>query len=328
MTEEKRNYFRFVEVADHIYAAISPAEPLDITDAGLMDNFSNAGLVLRGGGLVCDTCFTLPQAEELKAFCTETLGHPPETVVNTHGHWDHYWGNQVFAGARVLGHRGVMKDCAGDKNKLPVFKLLHGSKLVQGLLNRVMGGQFKGWLPAGQPFRMVVRQGEKDFDLTGVTPTPPAELFEEKTVLQLGDTRAELIPLGAVHSSSDTIVWLPNERVLFAGDIFADCSLPMSMAAARRWLEVLDYILDELRPLAIVPGHGEVYDAARAESQRAYFRALVDRFEQYYTDTIPEQQLLEKMNLGEFIDHRPRLAWVMAAKALFKERRSAAKAKG
>lgn len=323
MNSQKGTHFRFVEVAEDIYAAIAPAQELDITDAGMMDNFSNAGLILRGGGLVCDTCFDLPHAEELKAFCVEKLGHAPQTVVNTHGHWDHYWGNQAFAGARIMGHRDMLKDCAGDKSKVPVFRLLHGSRFIQGLLNRVMGGQFKGYLPAGTPFRMVVKQTEHDFDLAGIVPAPPADLFEEKTVLDLDGTRVELIPVGAVHSSSDTVVWLPEERVLFAGDIFADCSLPMNVEAAHRWLKVLDTILDELRPVAIVPGHGEVYDAARAESQRAYFRALVERFDQYYTDMVTEKELIEKINLSDYIDHRPRLAWIMAVKMMLKERRKA-----
>lgn len=323
MREEKGTRFRFLEVAKNVYAAIAPAEELDITDAGMMDNFSNAGLILRGGGLVCDTCFDLPHAQELKAFCIEKLGHAPQTVVNTHGHWDHYWGNQVFADARIMGHQDMLGDCLGDKKKVPVFKLLYGSKFVQGLLNRMMGGQFKGYLPTGKPFQMVVKQTEHDFDLTGVVPTPPTDLFEEKTVLDLDGMRVELIPVGAVHSGSDTIVWMPEERVLFAGDIFADCSLPMNMEAARRWLKVLDYILDELRPAAIVPGHGEVYDAARAESQRAYFRALVERFELYYTDTISEKELIDKIDLSDHIKHRPRLAWIMAVKMMLKERRKA-----
>lgn len=323
MNEIKTTRFRFVELAENVYAAIAPAEGLDITDAGLMDNFSNAGLVLRGGGLVCDTCFDLPHAKELLAFSEEKLGHAPQTVVNTHGHWDHYWGNQVFEGARIVGHRDMSKDCAGDKNKVPVFKLLHSSRFVQKLLSRMMGGQFKGYLPKGRPFQMVVKLTEHDFDLSGVIPTPPTEWINERTVLDCGGTTVEVIPVGAVHSSSDTVVWLPKEKILFAGDIFADCSLPMDLEAARRWLKVLDYILDELQPAFIVPGHGEVYDPARAESQRSYFRALVDRFEQSYTDTITEQELLQKVDLSDFIDHRPRLAWIMAVKTMLKEKRKA-----
>lgn len=322
MSERQTEGFRFVEVAPQIYAAISPAQGLDITDAGLMDNFSNAGIILCGEGLVCDTCFDLPHARELLDFCREQTGHSPKYVVNTHGHWDHFWGNQVFEGSALMGHKDIVKDCASSgKKAVPLFKMIYRSKGLRGILSKLMAGQFKGHLPEGKPFQMVVELTDKDFDLTGVVPTPPTVLFEGKTVLDLGDCRVELIPLGAVHSASDTVAWLPKEKILFAGDIFADCSLPTSLPGARRWLEVLDYILDELCPVAIVPGHGEVYNLERAKSQRDYFRALVEQFEAAYTDTISQEALLDKMDLSEYLDHRPRLAWIMSVKNMFAQAR-------
>lgn len=221
-----------------------------------------------------------------------------------------------------MGHKDIVKDCAASgKRAVPLFKMIYRSKGLRKILSKVMAGQFKGYLPKDQPFRMVVELTNNDFDLTGVTPTPPTIFFEGKTILELGECKVELIPLGAVHSSSDTVVWLPEEKVLFAGDIFADCSLPTSISAARRWLKVLDYILDELCPVVIVPGHGEVYDLARARSQRDYFGALVEQFEANYTDTITQEELLGKMDLTRYIDHRPRLAWIMSVKNMFSEAR-------
>jgi len=77
---------KFIEVAKDIYAAITPATDFDITDAGMMDNFSNSAFISRGEGLVSDTFFDLPHAMELKEFCIEKSGHVPGIVVNTHGH--------------------------------------------------------------------------------------------------------------------------------------------------------------------------------------------------------------------------------------------------
>ena len=120
---EKR--IRFIEVAKDIYAAITPVTEMDITDAGMMDNFSNSAYIARGEGLVSDTFFDLPHATELKEFCVEKSGQAPGIVVNTHGHWDHFWGNQVFEEATIIGHKDMLKDCTGDEKKVPVFKLLH-----------------------------------------------------------------------------------------------------------------------------------------------------------------------------------------------------------
>lgn len=307
---------RFVEVAKDVYAALTPVRPLDLTDAGLMNNFSNSAYIARGDGLVCDTFFDLAHARELQTFCLQTGGRSPGLVVNTHGHWDHYWGNQVFAQARILGHRDLLQDCAGDKAKLRAFKLLNGSRAAQAAVSGLEGRQLKRYLPQGQSFRFIVQATGRDFDLRGVVPTPPSELFTQDTTLDLDGMQVQLLHLGAIHSSSDTVVWLPAERVLFAGDVFADCSAPTSLAAGKRWLAAMDRILDQLQPEVIVPGHGVVYDRARAENQREYFRALLSQFEQYYTDTISPDELCDRIDVQQYIDHRPRLGWVLAVQAM------------
>ena len=306
----------YVEVAKDIYAAITPVEGLDITDAGMMDNFSNSAYINRGGGLICDTFFDLPHAEELKAFCVRKSGHAPGIVINTHGHWDHFWGNQVFEGAKIIGHKDMLKDCAGDEKKVPVFKILHNSRFVQNLIAGIMTVAFKKNLPAGKKAKFIVCVGDHDFDLTGVVPKIPDTLLEGNTVLDLDGMEVHLIHLGAIHSSSDLIVWIPSEKVLFAGDIFADCSLPMSIEGGKKWIQVLDYILDELQPEVIIPGHGEVYDRARAESQREYFKSLITQVEQNYTPDIKNDRLIAKIDVHKYIDHRPRLAWVMAVNGM------------
>ena len=316
MEEYKTNRIRYMEVARDIYAAIAPADGLDITDAGMMDNFSNSAYINRGKGLVCDTFFDLPHAQDLKDFCVQKSGHAPGIVINTHGHWDHFWGNQVFEGADVIGHKDMLKDCTGDEKKVPIFKFLHNSKGIQKLLAGMMTAAFKKQLPAGKKAKFIVSLGEKDFDLTGVVPQLPNTLLEDNMVLDLDGTEVHLIHLGAVHSSSDLIVWIPSEKLLFAGDIFADCSMPMSIEGGKRWIAVMDYILDELQPEIIVPGHGEVYDRARAENQRAFFTSLISQIEENYTPGIKNKDLIAKIEVSQYIDHRPRLGWVMAANGM------------
>ena len=315
------NRIRIQEVARDIYAAITPAEGLDITDAGMMDNFSNSAYINRGEGLVCDTFFDLPHAQELRDFCVQKSGHAPKYVINTHGHWDHFWGNQVFDGATIMGHKDMLKDCSGDKGKVPVFRFLHGSKGVQKLLGGLMTAMFRKNLPEGKRAAFIVRVGEKDFDLTDVVPKPPDVLFEKNTTLDLNGTEVHLIHLGAIHSSSDTVVWIPSERVLFAGDIFADCSLPMSLDAGKKWIRILDYILDDLRPEVIVPGHGEVYDRSRAEDQRDYFKSLISQVEKNFTPTTKNNELINMIDVSKYIDHRPRLAWILAANSMISDLR-------
>jgi len=321
MEDYKTQRIHYVEVAKDIYAAITPADGLNITDAGMMDNFSNSAYINRGDGLICDSFFDLPHAKDLQDFCVKKSGHAPKYVVNTHGHWDHFWGNQVFEGTTIIGHRDMLKDCADDQKKVPIFKLLHSSKLIQNIMSGVMSGMFKKNLPAGKKAKFIVHVGDHDFDLNGVKPKVPDVLFDQNTTLDLGGTKVQLLHMGAIHSSSDTVVWIPSEKVLFAGDIFADCSLPMNLESGKRWIQVLDYLLDDLQPEVIVPGHGEVYDRSRAESQRAYFRSLIEQFEKYYTPDIRPEELIAKIDVSKYIDHRPRLAWIMTVNMMVKEMR-------
>lgn len=321
MKEYKTAKIRYIEVARDIYAAITPAEELDITDAGMMDNFSNSAYINRGEGLVCDTFFDLPHAQDLREFCIQQSGHSPKYVINTHGHWDHFWGNQVFEEASIMGHKDMLQDCAEDKKKVPIFKLLCSSKFLQSLADGLMNAMFGKYLPKGQTAKLIVQVGQRDFDLTGVEPKQPDVLFEHSTVLDLDGTAVRLIPLGPIHSSSDTVVWIPSEKVLIAGDIFADCSMPMSMEGCKRWISVMDYVLDELQPEIIVPGHGEIYDRARAETQRAYFKSLLSQVEEQSPQTGNVHQLIERINVDQYLDHRPRLAWIMAVNAMSQEQK-------
>lgn len=316
MVEIKTERIKYVEIAKDIYAAITPACGLDITDAGMMDNFSNSAYINRGEGLVCDTFFDLPHAQDLKDFCIQKSGHAPKYVINTHGHWDHFWGNQVFDGATVIGHKDMIKDCADDQKKVGVFRFLYRSNALQNLLTSIVTMVFKKYLLAGKKAKVVVKLTDHDFDLTGVKPQLPNELFDENITLDLDGTQVQIINLGAIHSSSDTVVWIPSEKVLFAGDIFADCSSPLSMEAWPKWLAVLDYILDELQPEYIVPGHGEVYDRARAENQREYFKSLWGQFHEHYTPDSKADDLLKKIDVRKYIDHRPRLGWIMAVNGM------------
>ena len=89
----------------------------------------------------------------------------------------------------------------------------------------------------------------------------------------------------------------------------------------KKWIQVLDYILDELQPEVIVPGHGEVYDRTRAESQREYFRELISQIENNYTPGIKNKDLIAKIDVSKYIDHRPRLGWIMAANGMIGELR-------
>lgn len=111
----------------------------------------------------------------------------------------------------------------------------------------------------------------------GTLPELPNRLIEGPDAsLELGGTVFEFRHRGGGHTPGDMVVWLPQSRVLFAGDtVYVDRLLAIiPVSSTRNWLETFT-ALEQLAPRHIVPGHGRVTDLTTARTQtRAYLEAL------------------------------------------------------
>ena len=86
--------------------------------------------------------------------------------------------------------------------------------------------------------------------------TWPTIVFEKRLTLMLGRLRVELMQLGRGHTKGDTVVWLPDERILFSGDLVEFDATPYTGDAyLGDWPATLDAIA-ALRPQKLVPGRG------------------------------------------------------------------------
>lgn len=192
---------------------------------------NNAGILTSGGeAAVIDTAATLARARTLRETVVGLAGRPPRVVVNTHFHGDHTFGNCVFADeALIIAHEGTRE------------QVLAAGLHLQGLWPDVEWGE--------------------------VTVTPPNLLYRDHTTLHIGGILAELIRLGPAHTSDDTVVWLPEQSVLFTGDLVMSGVTPFCpMGSLSGSLEAIDQ-LRALGARTIVTGHGpvagpEVFDTA------------------------------------------------------------------
>jgi cyclase len=183
---------------------------------------SNAG-VLTGtrDTVVIDTMATVPRARALRAAVDRLSPGTGRLLVNTHHHGDHTFGNAVFGpSAAILAHRAAYTEMADT-----------------GLaLTRL-------W---------------PDVAWGAVEVTLPTVTFEERVTVHLGDRQAELIHLGTAHTTNDVVVWLPAERVLFAGDVVLSGATPFAlMGSVAGSLAVIEQ-LRALDPVTVVCGHGPV----------------------------------------------------------------------
>jgi glyoxylase-like metal-dependent hydrolase (beta-lactamase superfamily II) len=200
------------------------------------------GVVGGAAGLVViDTRASHRLADTLREELAQLPGSVT-AVVNTHGHWDHVFGNARFVPTPIWGHLR----CATMITE-------RGEEMRARLIEAYGADQF-----------------------AEVVLTPPSELFGEAATLDLGDRQVELRHLGRGHTDNDIVISVPDAGVLFAGDLLENApapgfgdSFPIAWAeTGRRLLELVDG--------AVVPGHGDPFDRAFAERQVAELGMLAE----------------------------------------------------
>jgi glyoxylase-like metal-dependent hydrolase (beta-lactamase superfamily II) len=233
---------RFELVAPGVFAFIGDIGPRTAANEALN---ANLGLVVtRDGSILIDSGATRAGARRIQEAVRRVTDVPLRWVINT-GTQDHRWlGNGHFAamGAELIVH----------ENALPDMRSRAGDQLqaLRALLGAAADGTEATW-----PTRLV----------SGVD-----------TRLELGGTALHLMHHGGGHTPGDTMVWLPQARVLFTGDIaYVERLLAvLPVSNTKHWLTALD-AMPSLAAHHIVPGHGRVTDLATVQRQtRAYLVAL------------------------------------------------------
>ena len=205
----------------------------------------NIGVILgRDAALVIDTRTTHVQAREILDDLRELTSAPVEIVVDTHGHFDHAFGNRVFRPATIWGHVGCrpFMERTGDARR-----------------ERIMSE-----LPdlAG--------------DIRAVEIDPPDRSFEEHAVVEVGGRQVELRFLGRGHTDHDVVVLVPGTGVVFAGDLLEEGAVPsFGDSYPLEWPVTVDRLAPLVEAIAI-PGHGDPGGPDWVREQAAELRAVAE----------------------------------------------------
>ncbi len=109
-------------------------------------------------------------------------------------------------------------------------------------------------------------------------------LFDREYTIDLGGVSVRLLALGSTHTPGDTMVFVEQDRVLFAGDVVM-VKAPVAFgqtSSAATWVDVLKQI-EPLRPAVVVPAHGPVGDGGAVGQQRALIETLQARVRELKT---------------------------------------------
>ncbi len=187
---------------------------------------SNAAFVVTGDGVVVVDALGTPALGRalLRAIRTVT-GQPIRRVIVTHYHADHFYGLEAFkaAGAEVWAHFEGRTYLESDEARKRLEQRRTDLAPWFDASTRLVAAD--RWLPA-------------------------------ETSFELGGVRFELVHLGPAHAPDDLVVVLPQDGVVFSGDIIFGGRLPfVGEADSKRWLAAIDRLLG-LHPRLLVSGHG------------------------------------------------------------------------
>jgi len=259
------------KVIDNIYALVGDIGPRTEENQAL--NNTLGFIITDKGVLLVGTGATEKAAALIEASIKKVTDKPIIQIINI-GSQDHHWmGNSYFL-----------------KKKIPVTALLRTSKTqkeqIENNLSRLDGSSITH-LRADK-----IKVGDKLIN---------ADTFKFK----VDNTHFELHYLGDAHFPNDAILWLPKEKVLFAGDmVFNDRMLgvqPYSMS--RPWLAAFKK-MEAMKPLFVIPGHGQAGSLAKGKKDTGdYLNWLVDEVSKAKEDWEDLGEMVERLSKTTQFSH-------------------------
>lgn len=262
--------------------------------------WSNSGFVTDGeASLLVDTLFDLKLTREMLEALRASIPASAsiDVLVNTHADGDHTFGNQLVTGARIIGTQGTVDD----------FARFDPAVLENVCLNAEKFGS------AG----VFMRECFRPFDFSGIELTPPTETFSGTLDLMVGEKKVQLIEVGPSHSLGDALVYVPDDKVLYTGDILFTKGTPIAWyGPVKRWIDVCDRVLD-MDVETIVAGHGPLSTKDDVRRMRDYLSYISERARPLYDAGMDYLQAAYEIDLGEYRDWNDAERVVVSMQTLF-----------
>jgi cyclase len=269
--------YDFEALADGVYAGVARDEGLALSNSGLVN--------LENGVLVFDTSSTLRAARDFEAVGAELAGGPPTLAANSHWHFDHVLGNQVYSQVPIYATRRTREILTQDPQR--VLEGLRPDALERDAAELDRRARETGSARHREECELFARLNRgmaaesKELRLT-----PPNSAFDGRIRIP-GDRTAELLTFGSGHTEGDAVLFLPGERVLFAGDlVVVDHHPNLAGGDPEHWLSVLAE-LDRLGAERVVPGHGRIASRNAIDWMRDYLSSILPLAETQGSASLP-----------------------------------------
>jgi len=286
---QKTKAYKFNKVRDDVYHAVG---------TGALTVGSNSAIIINDSDVTLVDSHISPAAawvllDELKSITPK----PVRYVINTHFHYDHSHGNQIFGNdVEIIGHE-FTRDTLLHESQNKLF-----SQYIAGLPNAVEN--LKNRLAAEtDPARKATLETQLEAaeanraSQAELRTTPPTITIKDKMTLYRGSREIQLLYLGRGHTGGDVVVYLPKERLVCSGDLMTNGLANMVDGFADEWVNSLD----ELKKLdfdMILPGHGEAFSGKeKITAYQAYLRDIWSQVGKLKQQGVPAEDAAKRVDL-------------------------------
>ena len=264
---------RMLRIAENVFVI----EHDDATDEW---PHGNTGVIVgRTGVFVIDSGYLPSRARADIALIRRLTDKPVRMLMTTHWHFDHNNGAiayvDAFPGIVLLAERNTARWIGLNQEYWKALSTGPASARREALRKLEADGPGR----EGRERVIAKRHAELD-ELATLQVVVPTQLFDGRLSMDFEGMRIEIEDRGRANSPNDATVWLPDQRILFAGDILVSSPLPYVGASwPVGWVDVLRD-LEALPAAAVVPGHGPVQmDHAYTRAVRELMEATLARVE-------------------------------------------------
>jgi cyclase len=248
---------RLVEVAERVFAYVQPDGSWWINNTGFISGERSVVSI--------DACSTQRRTRAYLDRIASVTAAPVTTLINTHHHGDHTYGNSEFGDVTIIGH----ERCRAE------------------VINAGLLGNTGIWDP--------VDWGE-------LRVAPPTVTFTDRLRVWSDDMPIEVSYVGqAAHTTNDCLVWLPDRQVLYCGDLLFNGGTPfLLMGSVTGAIEVLTSVLAPIPARIIVPGHGEPCGRELIDVTLGYLHFVLELARHGISAGLPPLTAAREADLGDY----------------------------
>jgi cyclase len=290
--------FRFNKITDGVYHVVG---------TGSLAVVGNSSFIVNDDDVIVVDDHVSPAAAWVLLDEIKTITNKPvTTVINTHFHFDHAHGNQIFDNrVTIIGHEFTRQMLLSNSLAMPLYRnYLNGLPAQIDHLKKQLATESDATTQASLE-RQISAAENNLASQRELKPTPPNVTLTDHMTLYRGNREIQIRYLGRGHTAGDVVVFLPREKVVMTGDFLTAGLSNMSDAFPDEWVASLD-ALKKLDFDTVLPGHGEAFtDKAKIGYFQDYMRDVWTEVSRLKQQGVPAEDAAKRADLTKHSAHLP-----------------------